>query len=48
MIARLADCLPDWMTARAEPDGLGLFAHNALHRLETALAPIETRAPRES
>ena len=48
MIARLADCLPDWMTARPEPDGLDLFAHDALHLLEIALGPIEARTPRES
>ena len=36
------------MTARPEPDGLDLFAHDALHRLETALGSIETRTPQES
>ena len=36
------------MTVRPEPDGLDLFAHDALHRLETALVPIETRPPQES
>lgn len=41
----LADCLRDSMIARPEPDGLDLFAHDALHRLEIALGGIETRAP---
>ena len=44
----LADCLRYSMTARPEPDGLDLFAHEVLHRLEVALGPIETRAPLES
>ena len=44
----LADCLRDSMTARPEPDGLDLFAHDALHRLETVLGSIEIRTPQSS
>ena len=44
----MADCLRDSMIARPEPDGTDLFAHDALHRLETALGSIETGAPQES
>ena len=44
----LADCLRDSMIARPEPEGLDLFAHDALHRLETALRSIETRTPQQS
>ena len=29
-------------------EGPDLFAHDVLHRLETALGSIEARAPRES
>ena len=44
----LADCVRDSMIVRPEPDGRDLFAHDMLHRLETALGPVETRTPRES
>ena len=44
----LADCLRDSTIARPEPDGLDLFAHDMLHRLETALGSIETRTPQGS
>ena len=44
----LADCLRDSMIARPEPDGLDLFAHDALHRLEIALASIEMHTPQSS
>ena len=44
----LADCLRHSMIVRPEPDRPDLFAHDALHRFETALVPIETRAPQQS
>ena len=36
------------MIARPEPDGLDLFANDALHRLEIALGSVDTRTPQQS
>lgn len=41
----LAECLRNSMIARLEPDGPDLFAHDALHDLESVLDGIEPRSP---